>query len=152
LEAPRSSTVLSGCRSHGRVRVNRKVIVGRGRRTSPWVIWLYPILRAEFDRLRKAGMKFDAPLLCQVALRQLQAPGATLMEASVDCNGVTLATKVTSRWIQVFMVKHRIVLRAHTRKRQVSPEKQIQIEREVAAHLGQLKQDFESGKLDENAV
>ncbi|KAG3112234.1 hypothetical protein PI124_g9050 [Phytophthora idaei] len=57
-----------------------------------------------------------------------------------------------SRWIQVFMEKYRIVLRAHTAKRQVSPEKQAQIERGVAAHLGQLKRDFESGKLNENAV
>ncbi|KAG6943440.1 hypothetical protein JG687_00018465 [Phytophthora cactorum] len=97
VEAPRGSTVLSGCRSHGRVRVNRKAIVGRGRRTSPWVIWLYLILRAEFDRLRKARLKYDAPLLRQVALRQFQAPGATFTEASVDCNGVPLATKVTSR-------------------------------------------------------
>ncbi|KAG6967186.1 hypothetical protein JG688_00006424 [Phytophthora aleatoria] len=112
LEAPRVSTVLSGRRSHGRVRVNRKAIVGRGSCTSPWVIWLYPILRAEFDRLRKAGLKFDAPLLRQVALRQFQAPGATFTEASVHCNGVPLATKVTSRWIQVFMEKHSIVLNA----------------------------------------
>ncbi|KAE9161312.1 hypothetical protein PF002_g31668 [Phytophthora fragariae] len=50
------------------------------------------------------------------------------------------------------MEKHRIVLRSHTGKRQVSPEKQAQIEREVAALLGELKRDFESGKLDENVI
>ncbi|KAE9020205.1 hypothetical protein PR003_g10714 [Phytophthora rubi] len=49
------------------------------------------------------------------------------------------------------MEKHQIVL-ARTGKRQVSPEKQAKIEREVASHLGQLKRDFDGGKLDENTV
>ncbi|KAJ8520892.1 hypothetical protein ON010_g17890 [Phytophthora cinnamomi] len=97
-------------------------------------------------------LKFDAPLLRQVALRQFQVPGAAYDTASVDAQGVPLSTRVTLRWVQVFMEKHMIVLRAHTGKRQVSHDKQAQIEREVASHLGQLKRDFESGKLDENTV
>lgn len=93
----RGASVVSGRRNHGRVRVNRKCIVGRGRRPSQWVIWLYPILLDEFDLLRKAGLKFDAPPLRQVALRQFQVPGAAFTTSSVDSEGVPLASKVTSR-------------------------------------------------------
>ncbi|RLN44471.1 hypothetical protein BBJ28_00018722, partial [Nothophytophthora sp. Chile5] len=71
---------------------------------------------------------------------------------SVDKQGVPLMAKITARWIQVFMEKHQIVLRAHTGKRQVSDEKQAQIEQEVACHLGELKWGFESGTLDENTM
>ncbi|RLN06831.1 hypothetical protein BBJ28_00026101 [Nothophytophthora sp. Chile5] len=71
---------------------------------------------------------------------------------SVDKQGVPLMAKITARWIQVFMEKHQIVLRAHTGKRQVSDEKQAQIEQEVACHLGELKRGFEAGTLDENTM
>ncbi|KAE8880253.1 hypothetical protein PF003_g35736 [Phytophthora fragariae] len=152
LQSERGATAVSGRREHGRVRVNRKCMTGRCRRPSTWVAWLYPVLLAEFDRLRKAGLKFDAPMLRQVALRQFDVPWAPFNTASVDSQDASLLSKITTRWVQVFMEKHRIVLRAHTGKRQVSPEKQEQIEREVASHLGELKRDFESGMLDENTV
>ncbi|OWZ15617.1 LOW QUALITY PROTEIN: hypothetical protein PHMEG_00010712 [Phytophthora megakarya] len=52
----------------------------------------------------------------------------------------------------MFLEIYKIVLRAQTGKRQVSPDKQAEIERDVAMHLGQFKRDVESGCLNENAV
>ncbi|OWY93114.1 hypothetical protein PHMEG_00037609, partial [Phytophthora megakarya] len=64
---PRGSLSLSSRLSSGRTRSNVKALPGRGRRQSEWVKWIYPHLLSEFDRLRKAGLKFDSLLLKHVA-------------------------------------------------------------------------------------
>jgi len=150
--ASRGSVVLSSRRANGRKRVALKAGPGRGRRRSAFVKWIYPELLSEFDRLRKAGLKFDAPLLRQLAVRVLDVSPGPFGLASVDDNGALWADKITARWVQQFMECNGIVLRAQTGKRQISPEKQMQIEKEVAFHLGVLKRGFESGDLNEDTV
>ncbi|KAF1772582.1 hypothetical protein GQ600_24402 [Phytophthora cactorum] len=83
LDAARGTTVVSGRRAHGRVRVNRKSATSRDRYTSAWVTWLYPVLLDKFDRLQKAGLKFDAPLLRQLALKQFSVPSAPYTASSL---------------------------------------------------------------------
>ncbi|RAW34864.1 hypothetical protein PC110_g8850 [Phytophthora cactorum] len=97
LDAARGTTVVSGRRAHGRVRVNRKSATSRGRYTSTWVTWLYPVLLDEFDRLQKAGLKFDTPLLCPLVLKQFSVPSDPYTASSVDSQGSLITTKVTTR-------------------------------------------------------
>ncbi|RAW27157.1 hypothetical protein PC110_g16450 [Phytophthora cactorum] len=151
LDAARGTTVVSGRRAHGRVRVNRKSATSRGRYTSTWVTWLYPVLLDEFDRLQKAGLKFDTPLLCPLVLKQFSVPSDPYTASSVDSQGSLITTKVTTRWVQVFIETSDCTLILQ-RKKAGEPGKQSQIEREVVQHLGKLKRDFESGSLDETTV
>ncbi|KAE9165728.1 hypothetical protein PF005_g29485, partial [Phytophthora fragariae] len=152
LEAKRGSTNLSARRQDGRKRVSLRVLPGRGRRRSKWVTWLYNHLVDEFDRLRTAGLKFDAPLLRKLALRILRTQGDGYDNDSVDSNGALLREKVTPRWIQSFTECHNIVLRTQTGKKQVSEAKQREIEQAVASHLGKMKRGFEDGSLNEDTV
>lgn len=83
--------------------------------------------------------------------------GASIVEENynwqrIDCDGVLISQKITSRWVQTFMESNNIVLRGHTDKRQLSPEMQGEIERDVAGHLGVLQRGFESGRVNEDTV
>ncbi|OWZ22602.1 LOW QUALITY PROTEIN: hypothetical protein PHMEG_0002680 [Phytophthora megakarya] len=53
--------------SSRRRRTSTKVIGVRRRPRNPWVEWLYQRLLEELDRLRKLGVKFEPPLLLQLA-------------------------------------------------------------------------------------
>ena len=44
-----------------------KAVVGRGPKRTHWVEWLHKLLLQEFDRLRKAGVKFSPKLLLRLA-------------------------------------------------------------------------------------
>ncbi len=63
-----------------------------------------------------------------------------------------IENKVKYRWMQSFMANHQLVQRSQSGNLAVSPEKQIEIEKEVSFHLGELKKGFEAGLLDENCV
>lgn len=152
LRLPRGVRELSAKREQGRSRVNKKALKGRGRQRSEWVAWLYPQLLDEFDRLRKLGLKFDASMLRQLAIRLLKTSTGKFNSSSVDKVGALILEKISPRWIQTFMEAHRIVFRTQSGKKQVSPEKQEAIEREVAAHLGKMKRGFESGRLNEDTI
>ena len=63
-----------------------------------------------------------------------------------------LHTKIDYRWIQSFMERFRIVSRARTGKHDYSPAKQLEIEMNVAVHLGTVSGLFYSGYMDEDSV
>ena len=67
-------------------------------------------------------------------------------------SGRLIVDMITPWWVQSFMNRFRIVSRAQRGKLLVSPEKQAQIERDVAFHLGALSRQFASGVLDENNI
>lgn len=50
------------------------------------------------------------------------------------------------------MLVSKLVLRSQTGKLMVCQEKQLEIERAVAVHLGILKREFESGDLEEDTI
>ena len=124
---------------NGRQLIRYKALSGRDRKASHWVTWMYPRVLSEFCRLCKAGLQFDSPLLRQVAVQVLTESKEMYTEHSRDENGVLLKDKITRRWIQTFMEKNQIVLRAQTVKKQVSPEKTREIRVADAKHLGDLK-------------
>ncbi|DBA03844.1 TPA: hypothetical protein N0F65_005734, partial [Lagenidium giganteum] len=123
LHLPRGSLSVSKVKARGRVTMRVKAMNGRGRKQRRWVQWLYPKLLSEFSRLRKLGLQFDSPLLREVAVQVLKDSKKDYTSASCDEKGTLLIDKITPRWIQSFMEKHRIVLRAQTGKKQVSEEK-----------------------------
>ncbi|ORY50527.1 hypothetical protein BCR33DRAFT_846982 [Rhizoclosmatium globosum] len=153
----RGSLHVSSYTDGGRVQVQRKARRGCGRKVSPWVSAIHLELKDEFERLRKAGVKFDPNLLRTLAVslvsRGLEyGPDYEMLlgKDSVDIDGKKHIDKLTYRWN--FMERNNIVTRRQTGKLSVSPEKQEAIERSVAYHMGQLKRDFENGTLDEDLV
>ncbi|ORY38863.1 hypothetical protein BCR33DRAFT_768996 [Rhizoclosmatium globosum] len=148
----RGSLHVSSYTDGGRVQVQRKARRGRGRKVSPWVSAIHLELKDEFERLRKAGVKFDLNLLRTLAMslvsRGLEyGPDYEMLlgKDSVDIDGKKHIDKLTYLWIQNFMERNNIVTRRQTGKLSVSPEKQEAIEQSVAYHMGQLKRDFENG-------
>lgn len=139
--------------TRSRKRGNLKALAGRGRKRAEWVTALYEDLRADFERLRSAGVKFDSSILRMHALRMIvDARNDSKYHESVMINGKPLAQFVTTRWIQNFMYANRIVMRAQTGKLSVSKKKKEYIEKCTAFHLGELKRAFECGDLNEDLI
>jgi hypothetical protein len=136
-----------------RVKVQLKTFSGRGRRSAPWVLFLHSELVEEFERLRKAGVKFSAKLLKTLALNILDKSHGIYNRNYIDpVDNKPIYNKITPRWIEHFQVKHNIVMRCQTGKLLCSPEKKFQIETEIAYHLGQLKKKFDNGELEDNLI
>lgn len=129
-----------------------KTAHGRGRKRSIWVAELYTELCSEFDRMRKCSVKLNANLLLTIA-RSL------VMQSNSDNYGPThtdprsgklILDHLDKKWVERFMHANRIVSRVQTGKLSPCSQKIEMVEREVAYHLGCLKRDLESGRLDEN--
>jgi hypothetical protein len=103
----------------------------------------------EFHRLRKAGVKMSPALIVSMAkyiLDKSQHPiylSNTILPGKTKC----LGDLVTHRWVQSFQDRLNIVYRRQAGKKQLSPEKEIFIQKEVAYHMGVLKRGFESGEF-----
>ncbi|OWZ12434.1 hypothetical protein PHMEG_00014403 [Phytophthora megakarya] len=61
--------------------------------------------------------------------------------------GTPFSDLMTPRRVQDFLERNNIVYRRHKGKKQVSVEKQMQIDMAVVKHLGALKRQFEDGTL-----
>ena len=131
-----------------------KARAGRGRKRALWVQLLYQELVEEFNRLRKAGVKFSGSLLLVLAgdiikSNRLSECGT---ETTDPRSGKLIIEHVTARWITHFMQANNIVSRRQTGKLMVSPAKRELIERSIAAHLGWLKRMFDSNIFDERDI
>ena len=150
---PKGGISITRCSGGVRKRSFMKAGPGRGRKRAPWVLWLHEELLEEFDRLRKAGLKFSPSMLRSIALRILKESTGPFNSSYVDPRDEKpIAGKITFRWVQCFMERHSIVSRAQTGKLMVSKEKKIFLERSVAHYLGQVSRAFQKGELDENMV
>lgn len=119
-----------------------KAAVGRGRKPAPWVEWLYKQLLEDFDRLRKAGVKFSPKLLLALASDILKESVHPEFHANTEIDSRTIQDHLTFRWIQHFMIKNNIVGRRQTGKLMVSPEKTLLIEKQIAYHLGTVSRKY----------
>lgn len=100
----------------------------RGRKRSPWAQVLFGFLPSEIERLRAAGLKFNASILKTHALEMISgAPEESFFHPSVVYKWKPLPDKITIRWVQQFMRAHLIVLRSQTVKLIVNPTKLLQI-------------------------
>lgn len=146
--------VITSASSSGIKKTLVKARAGRGRKRARWVNVLYELLNVEFDRLRKAGLRFESRLLRQLAL--------DIIENSDDpaCNnrtldprtGILIKELIRPMWITRFMQCMNIVCRTQTGKLMVSPAKRELIDRQVAFHIGQLSRDLKSGLLREEDI
>lgn len=118
-------------------RLEKKAMDGRGRKRQTWVTWLYAELVVEFDRLRKAGLKYRPMALRIVAKTILRTSQSEFHSAFRDLlNGKTLDERITPRWIQSFQEYNNIFIRTQTGKLMTSPSTQLQMEKRVSYHLG----------------
>lgn len=130
----------------GRIRHNAKALGSRSRKRAPWVSALHKELLSEFERVKAASVKTSPEVLRHIAISLIQRVEAeSLLAPTFRVDGVKIAAKVTTRWIQEFMESHNLVIRRQTGKLAVSPQKQIYIEKSIAYDMGQLKRCFESG-------
>ncbi|KAE9215427.1 hypothetical protein PF005_g9442 [Phytophthora fragariae] len=68
--------------------------------------------------------------------------------ARLAVNGKPFTSLLTPRRIRDFLERNNIVYRCHKGKKQVNEEKQMEINRAVARHLGCLKRPFQDGSPD----
>lgn len=134
-----------------RARAHMKCAPGRGRNRAPWVTWLYGELLDEFHRLRQSGIDISTKLLIEVTHRILIYSKSEYNHLTVDPkDGRLLMSKISGRWIQSFMDNHNIVLQ---RSRLVCmEEKDLQLERLTAHHLGVLSRGFLAGEFHEDFI
>lgn len=62
---------------------------------------------------------------------------------------VELNDSLNHRWVQSFQDRFNIVQQRQASKRQLSPQKELFIEKEMAFHLGVLQRGFASGEFSE---
>lgn len=146
------SSVITRVTKNGPRMVRMKARAGRGRRRVEWVDALQNDVRSEFDRLRKLGVKFNISSLHSLTLRILSTSENPEYSANMidPLSDKRLLDKVNQRWVQSFMERFRIVSRAHTGKYKLSPAKELQLEVEVAKHLGEMQRMLSDGSVDEN--
>ncbi|KAL0222107.1 hypothetical protein RCL1_001961 [Eukaryota sp. TZLM3-RCL] len=135
--------------------VHLKALSGRRPKRAEWVQWLYGELVEEFTRLKKAGVMFSPSMLIGLAQQILEQPDAAFNGNFVpenDNNEKKIADRISSRWIQQFMETNNIVVRCQKGKLQTSAEKKVFIERQVAYHLGQMKDQFQQETIEEGMI
>jgi hypothetical protein len=131
-----------------------KATPGRVRKQGDWFSWLFGGLKENFNRLRKAGVKFSPKLLLVLAkdiIKESNDPEFTPSYVS-DSKAVTVIDRIDYRWIQRFMEINDIVGRAQRCKLMVCAECMEHIYKEITYNIGVVAREFQSGALDENLV
>jgi len=141
-----------GRATRGRKVVRVKAQPGRGRKQELWSRNVQTVLFEDFQRLSKAGLKFNSGIVAALAKKiVLDAEGA--QDLNLEGRDRTeITAKITKRWVQSFMDRFGIVSRRQCGKLLVSPAKEVHIEREVAYHLGQVYRGFKDVSLEEDMV
>ncbi|OWY91183.1 LOW QUALITY PROTEIN: Para-hydroxybenzoate-polyprenyltransferase, partial [Phytophthora megakarya] len=107
-----------------------------------WVNTGYPILLAEFERLRKAGVKMFSRLVLDIAVTLIEDSVHPLYNKEFQFNGKPFANLLTSQFK---------TSQTDTTLSTVSTEKQLEIHIAVAMHLGRLKRLFDDSRIDADA-
>ncbi|OWZ17956.1 hypothetical protein PHMEG_0008026 [Phytophthora megakarya] len=121
--------------------------LGRGKKLGTQWVWLYPLLLAEFQRLRRAGVKTSNHLVAEIGIVFIEDSEHPMFNVRYTVKSTPFADLMTPRRVQDFFERCNIVYRRHKGKKQVNVEKQMQIDMTVAKHLGALMRQFEDGTL-----
>lgn len=127
---------------------------GRGRKRSERVSIFFVQLLSEFERLRAVGVRFNAPLLRQLAIDTIQR------SAHPECNNGTIDVytelnrkmHITPMWVTRFMACNNIVSRTQSGRLVMSAAKWDIIHRKVAYLLGIMCRDFRAGRIHETGI
>lgn len=135
----------------GRQRIRHQFVVkaldGRGSKLAEHWMWLYPILLTEFQRLRRAGVKLSNQLVAEMGVVLIEDSEHPRFNSRFSVKNKPFTSLLTPRRVQDFLERYNIVYRRHKGKKQVSVEKQAQIDISIAKHMGELKRQFEEGTL-----
>lgn len=103
--------------------------------------------------MKACGMELTVSVLKIMALALIdQAPAVSTFHGTVMLYFTNIKSNFRYRWIQFFMQAHNLFIRSQTGKVTVSPEKQQFIYNTIAFHLGTLKRDFYSGRINEDLI
>ncbi|RLN96449.1 hypothetical protein BBJ28_00024737 [Nothophytophthora sp. Chile5] len=100
-----------------------------------------------FQRLRRAGVKLSNQLVAEMGVVFIEDSEHPRLNTRFTVKSKPFTSLLTPRRVQDFLERYNIVYRRHKGKKQVSAEKQMQIDRSVAKHLGDLNRQFEDGTL-----
>ena len=150
----RHSRVICCNTSSGLKRICINAVVGRGRKLPAWKVALYRDWCSDFDRLMKLGVKFNYRNLGSLCRYILQNSDTHEYSAYMTdpASGKPIIQLVKPRFVQQFADKYRIHCRSQYGKKSLSPGKEMQLEREIAYHLGYLARQFRTKQIDENDV
>jgi hypothetical protein len=88
--------------------------------------WLYEALLVEFERLKKAGVKFSLAILQEVAMVILSSQGSAFgMDYRDPKDGHLISAKINKWWMQCFMDANNIVLFRQIGRMVCSLEKEL---------------------------
>lgn len=73
---------------------------------------MYVDLNEEFHRLWKTGLKFSTALLGTLARDIIKSDEGEFSADFRDADGKLIVDKITTRWVQTFILKHNVVVRA----------------------------------------
>jgi hypothetical protein len=134
--------VVSQKKSAGRFQ--KKAFAGREPPVKEWVVKLHEKLLNEFHRVSKAGVKMSPALIKELARH--------IVQHDPTSNQGEILPLITDRWVQHFRNKHDIVVREVCGKLRVSPDKEVQIEKAVAFHLGEMKRLFDNPEISDDML
>ena len=100
------------------------------------VKWLYAELIDEFDRYRKAGVKFSSKLLVQLGKYIIRISVHPIFASGYLFKDKHIIDIVDFRCISRFMDVNNVVARAQTGKLMMSAGRMDQIAKEISYHLG----------------
>ena len=117
--------VITGCEEVTRIQLGvrkkfaKKRTIGWGRKCTGWVTGLFGELFHEFERLKKARVKFSrGKLVIDIAKGVFQTFVSKLNHTYVDpLHGVSIISKSCTSWMRSFMHKRNIVLLHQTRRK-----------------------------------
>ncbi|KAE8887792.1 hypothetical protein PF003_g28089 [Phytophthora fragariae] len=129
-----------------------KALQGRGRKLEAQWEWLYPRLLSEFERLRRAGVKFSIRSVMDMATVLVEDSADPVYNTALRIRGVPFREKITEHRIQDFMERFNIVYRRLKGNKQVSEENQLQIDISIVTHLGKFKRQFDDKTIDPDQI
>lgn len=144
-----------------RHRLFTKSLTGRGRKMAKWKKWLYPILKLEYDRLMSIGFGMNVRHIKRLAIEIVtNAPersefhkGSFVKQTySKKSKMVPVLSLCNKAMAQHFMEHFNLVSRKTNGKPMVSPEKQLELDQQVAFFLGQLKKSFDENLINEDHI
>ncbi|KAG1686952.1 hypothetical protein DVH05_005779 [Phytophthora capsici] len=83
--------------SGGRHQLTHKALAGRGRKIDEHWAWLYPMLLAEFERLRRAGAKLSSRLLMDMVSTMIEDSTHDVYNSAYCFKGKRFSTQKSSR-------------------------------------------------------
>ena len=100
------------------------------------------------------GENFDCEVLRLVEIDLLRASKNSVYGTNLvdQRSGETHRDMISTRSVQAFMDRYRIVQRRQSGNLKMSPEKKLELQIETARYLANLKKGFEYGDLKEEDV